>query len=87
MYSNFLHPCITEPTRFIKKQKPSLIDNIFLNFFNKKMINGNLFDKISDHLPSFVVIKNKQTKRKFKIQDTKNFNRDNYLKDLKKLKI
>ena len=54
------------------------------------MINGNLFDKISDHLPSFVVIKNtnnKQTKRKFKIQDTKNFNRDNYLKDLKKLKI
>ena len=54
------------------------------------MIRGNLFDKISDHLPSFAVIKdtnNKQTKRKFKIRDTKNFNQDNYLKHLKKLKI
>ena len=58
MYSNFLHPCITEPTRLIKKQKPSLINNIFVNFFNKKVISGNLFDKISDHLPNFVVIKN-----------------------------
>ena len=88
MYSNFLHPCITEPTRLIKKQEPSLIDNIFVNFFNKKIISGNLFDKISDHLSSFVVIKdinNKQTKRKFKIRDMKNLNQNKYLKDLKEI--
>ena len=82
MFSNFLHPCTTEPDRLIKKQKPSLINNIFVNFFNKKIISGNLFDKISDHLPSFVVIKNinnKQIIRKFKIRDMKNFNQDIYL--------
>ena len=86
MYSNFLHPSTTEPTRLIKKQKPSLTDNILVNFFNTKIISGNLFDKISDHLPNFVVIKdinNKQTKRKVKIRDMKNFNQDKYLEDLK----
>ena len=86
MYSNFLHPSITEPTRLIKKQKPSLADNILVNFFNTKIISGNLFDKISDHLSNFVVIKdinNKQTKRKVKIRDMKNFNQDKYLEDLK----
>ena len=88
MHSNFLHPCITEPTRLIKKQKPCLIDNIFVNFFNKKIISGNLFDKISDHLPNYVVIKdinNKHTKRKFKTRDMKNFNQNKYLKDLKEI--
>ena len=66
MSSNFLYPCITERTRLIRKQKPGLIDNMFVNFFNKKLISGNLFEKISDHLPSFVVIKdinNKQTNK------------------------
>lgn len=50
-----------------QKQKPSLTDN--RNIFNRKMISGDLFDKISEHLPNFVVIKdinNKQTKRKLK---------------------
>ena len=59
MYSNFLQQCMTEPTRFIKKQKPSLIDNIFVNLFNKKIVNDDLFDKISDHLPNIIVINNK----------------------------
>ena len=89
MYSNFLHTCITEPIRFIKKQKPSLIDNMFVNFFNKQIISGNFFDKISDNLPNFVVIKdinNKQTKIKYKIRGMKNFNQGKYLNDLKELK-
>ena len=88
MYPNFLHPFITEPTRLIKKQKPSLTDNILVNFFNKKIISGNLFDKISDHLANFLVIKdinNEQTQRKVKIQDMKIFNQDKYLKDLKEI--
>ena len=73
-----------------QKQKPSLIDNIFVNFFNKKLINGNPIDRIFGHLPNFVVIKNiidKQAKRKFKIRDMKNFSQDKYLEDLKKLKM
>ena len=88
MYPNFLHPCITEPTRLIRKQKPSLIDNVFVHFFNKKKISGNLFYKIPDHLPNFVFIKdinNKETKIKFKIRDMKNFNQDKYLEDLKEI--
>ena len=60
MYSNFLHPCITEPTRLIKKQRPSLIDNISVNFCNKIIIS----DKISDHLPCFVVIKDINNKQR-----------------------
>lgn len=50
-----------------QKQKPSLTDD--RNIFNRNIIRGNLFDKISEHLPNFVVIKdinNKQTKRKLK---------------------
>ena len=68
-YSNFLQPCITEQTRLMKKQKPILTDTIFVNFFNKKMIGDNVFDKIPDHLPEVVVIKdinNKETKEKKK---------------------
>ena len=47
------------------------------------------FDKISDNLPNFVVIKdinNKQTKIKYKIRGMKNFNQGKYLNDLKELK-
>ena len=85
-YSNFLQPCITEQTRLMKKQKPILTDTIFVNFFNKKMIGDNVFDKIPDHLPEVVVIKdinNKETKEKKK--DLKNFNHDKYLEDLKEI--
>ena len=32
MCSNLLHPCISEPTRLIKKQKQNLIENIFVKF-------------------------------------------------------
>ena len=69
MYSNFLHPCIPEPTRLIKKQKPSLIDNTIVDVFNKKIISDNLFDKISDHLSNFVVIKNINNKQLINIRE------------------
>ena len=48
MYSHFLHQCRTEPTRLTEKQNLSLIDATFVKFFNKKIISGNLFEKISD---------------------------------------
>ena len=31
MLENNLHPCITEPTRIINTNKPTLVDNIFVS--------------------------------------------------------
>ena len=36
MYSHLFQPCLTEPTRIVKKDRPSLIDNIFINNCTKK---------------------------------------------------
>ena len=54
MLKNLFLPHITGPTR-VCKQKPSLIDNIFLNDAEVPCISGNLTSKISDHLPSFII--------------------------------
>ena len=54
----------SKPTRLIKKQKPNVMDNVFVNFFNKKINSGNLFDKIYDHLSNFVDIKDKNNKQR-----------------------
>ena len=58
--SNFLQPCITEPTRIVKYNRPSLVDNIFVNIYDKKIQGGNIIDKIPDHLPHFAIIKNEK---------------------------
>ena len=42
MYSNFLRPCIVEPTRIVANNRPSLIGNIFIN--TKKIDSGNITD-------------------------------------------
>ena len=55
MYENLCQPCIIQPTRIVDKQKPSLIDNIFINSIENP-ISGNLLDKISDHFPNFIII-------------------------------
>ena len=56
MYSNFLQTCITEPTRMIAGQRPSIVDNIFTNIFEKNLNSGNLTDKITDYLPNFLLV-------------------------------
>ena len=58
MFSNFLQPCITKPTRIVKYNRPSLLGNIFGNIYDKEIHCGNIIDKITDHLPNFVIIKN-----------------------------
>ena len=58
MYSNFLLPCIKEATRAIINNRPTLIDNIFVNVIDKEIYSGNLIAKISDHMPNFIVINN-----------------------------
>ena len=83
MNSNLLQPCIIEPTRIVDKQKPTLIDNIFVNLFNKELKSGNLVEKISDGLPNFIIIKNinkKASKQKIKVRDLHSFNKENTLK-------
>ena len=49
-------PRIHQPTR-ITDRSATIIDNIFANNFEHESISGNLFHKISDHLPQFSIIK------------------------------
>ena len=79
MNSNLDLPCITEPTRIVDKQKPTLIDNIFVNRFGKELKSGNLIKEISDCLPNFTNIKNinkKTSKQKIKVRDLHSFHKD-----------
>ena len=84
MIDNSYQPCITEPTRMVNNHKPSLVDNIYLNSI-ETCVSGNLFDKISDHLPSFVILQNVKNKPKpkfIKRRNMKNFEALRYQADL-----
>ena len=84
MINNSYQPCITEPTRIVNRNRPSLVDNIFSNTV-EECISGNLLDKISDHLPSFIVIenvKNKPKPKSMKRRNMKNFDELKYQADL-----
>jgi hypothetical protein len=84
MIDNGYQPCITEPTRIVNGNKPSLVDNIFCNSV-ENCASGNLFDKISDHLPSFIIIENIKSKTNPKLtkrRNMKNFDPIQYQNDL-----
>ena len=72
-------PTLHYPTnKIVDKQKPSLIDNMFINSIESP-VSGNLLDKISDHFPNFIVINKYSDKRKtsegnYK-RNTKNYNK------------
>ena len=90
MYSNFLIPCIKEASRAIINNRPTLIDNIFVNVIDKEIRSGNLVAKISDHRPNFIVInhfihRKKLTKKYYR--DFKNFDENSYLADLSKISV
>ena len=56
MLESGFQPCITEPTRITNSNKPSLVDNIFVNTFDDP-VAGNILDQISyDHLLNFVIL-------------------------------
>ena len=85
MYENFLQPCIIKPSRIINDQKLSIVDNIFTNIINKNITSGNLFSKISDHMPNFILIENlvhKPKRRKVTKRDFSKFNEESYQQDL-----
>ena len=56
MFSNYFQPLILQPSRFIGKTSPTLIDNIFINAVYIKLKSGNLISKISDHMPNFAIL-------------------------------
>ena len=56
MFQNSFQSCITEPTRITNSNKPSLVDNIFINTFDDPTC-GNILEHISyDHLPNFIIM-------------------------------
>ena len=56
--SSMLLPTITKPTR-ITRNTATLIDNIFTNEMSNDFISGILFCDLSDHLPTFLINKEK----------------------------
>ncbi|MCP4485566.1 MAG: endonuclease/exonuclease/phosphatase family protein, partial [Flavobacteriaceae bacterium] len=89
MISNFFQPLILKPTRFNDRSAPTLIDNIFMNSLDPLTISGNLIDKVSDHLPNFVVFGNKLNKEnndsKTMYRDYRKFNKDTYIQEAEKI--
>ena len=69
MYSHYFFPCIDKPTRVVPGPKGtsiSLIDNIFTNDVNHKLISGNLVTDLSDHFPNFISVKGSRYKNYIK---------------------
>ena len=90
MYYHFFQSCITEPTRIVGRNKPSLIDNILINTCTKSLNAGNISDKISDHLSNFLIIQNlkeERLKRNLEIRDMKNFELETFSTDLEKAEL
>ena len=80
-------PLISRATRFPdlgQRGKPSLLDNIFVNFL-PQAFSGILKHKISDHLPIFVCTSNsdaEKLKLKIKIRDFGNDNKTKFASEL-----
>ena len=73
----------------IADQRPSIVDNIFANIFEKSLNSGNLIDEITDYLPNFLFIVDfvdQQKNQKIRIRNMKAFKEETYLKDLDSLK-
>ena len=50
-------PLITQPTRVVDNQTPSLIDNIFCNNLSDEIIGGNIYLTLSEHFCQFASVK------------------------------
>ena len=90
MYSNHFQPCILEPTRIVPDQKPSLVDNIFVNPIAKNIISGNIYNKISDHMPNFVIVegeKIEKVKYKKTFRNMSNFNANDFNNEISQIRL
>ena len=87
MHSNLFQPFIIEPTRTVARNKPSLVDNIFINTSNRILHAVNCTDKISDHLPNFLLMQNlngQKLKAKVQVSGMKNFKMKQFIRDSEK---
>ena len=87
MYSNLFQPFIIEPTRTVARNKASFVDNIFVNTSIRILHAGNFIDKISDHLPNFLLIQNlngQKMKAKIQVRRMKNFKIKQFIIDSEK---
>ena len=73
MFANFLQPLILKPTRRTENQKPSLIDNIFINSVDNTAWSGHLISEISDHMPNCLLLDQKLSKFKQKPEFKRDF--------------
>ena len=89
--SNLLQPHILGPTRLLDNNKPSINDNILTNFIDKNCKSGNLYDKISDHLPNFIIIEDiyENITKEVKVvkRHMKNFDGTKFIEDLNSFNI
>ena len=69
--SNWFTLQILGPTRFVEQNKPSLADNIFVSFRDMHCTSGNIIEKITDHLPNFLIIENLNTQLDSKVKTLK----------------
>ena len=80
---NGMLPFIHQPTRIIDSSA-TLIDNIFSNNIEDESISGNLFIKLSDHLPQFVIINRTEDRHKqanFYKHDYQKFDKESFQDD------
>ena len=55
MHSKFFQQCILKPLVLLISQS-SLIDNIYINTYDKTIHSGNFSDKVTDDMPNFCII-------------------------------
>ena len=80
---NGMLPFIHQPTRIIDSSA-TLIDNIFSNNIEDESISGNLFIKLSDHLPQFLIIHRTEDRHKqanFYKHDYQKFDKESFQDD------
>jgi hypothetical protein len=87
MTTSQMLPSISLPTK-INVHHDTLIDNIFTNHYNPDMCSGNFTVQLSDHLASFLISPNENQqylpkKHNITKRDTKNFNKDAFLAEIK----
>ena len=78
------------PTRIVGRNKPSLIDNIFISKCIKNLNAGSIIGKISDHLPNFLIVQNikeERLKRKIQIKGIKNIEFGTFSADLENTEL
>ena len=80
IYSSYLIPHITSPTRLTSRSH-TLIDNTISNVITEDTISGNIINKISDHLGQFLILPyhsiTSNSKQEILHRNFKNFSKKN----------